>query len=50
MPRFWDEVPRTSDTDELIKDILERIKTQNALDNKLVDHILWPQSIKLGFD
>jgi hypothetical protein len=50
MPRIWDEVTRSNDTDALLKEILERIKVQNSLDNKLVDHIIWTDTVKLGFD
>lgn len=50
MPRFWDEVPRPHDTDALLEEILERIKFQNSMGNKLVDKIIWANVVKLGFD
>lgn len=50
MPRFWDELPKTNDTDALLEELLKRIKIQNTLDNKLVEHIIWPDRIKLGFE
>ncbi len=50
MPRIWDEIPRINDADALLEAIFEQIKFQNTYGNKLVEHIIWPDTIKLGFD
>lgn len=50
MPRFSDDITKTSDSDALLEEILKRIQAQNALDNRLVDHIIWPESVRLWFE
>lgn len=50
MPRFSDDITKTSDSDALLEEILKRIQAHNALDNRLVDHIIWPESVRLWFE
>jgi hypothetical protein len=50
MARFFDDVTRPSDPEELLEEILKRIQAQNMFGNKLVDHIIWPETIRLWFE
>lgn len=50
MARFPDDVTKSNDSDALLEEILKRIQAQNALDNRLVDHIIWPESVRLWFE
>lgn len=50
MARFSDDITKIADSDALLEEILKRIQAQNALDNRLVDHIIWPDRVRLWFE
>ena len=50
MARFSDDVTKPGDPEALLEEILKRIQAQNSFGNKLVDHIIWPDTIRLWFE